>query len=111
MHRLQAVLWALALGLILGADASAQLMPQDSWFLSGTWGSAGSGNGQFSAPRGIAVGATGRVFVADTGNNRIQVFESDGTFVRKWGSTGSGDSQFSSPKALDVTAGGHVRTI
>jgi tripartite motif-containing protein 71 len=36
------------------------------------FGTAGSGNGQFSSPRGLAVNATGTLYIADTGNNRIQ---------------------------------------
>lgn len=43
------------------------------------------GDGQFREPWGIAVGADGRVFVADTWNGRIQVFDSQGKFLRKWG--------------------------
>ena len=50
------------------------------------WGSAGNGDGQFSGPHGIVVDAHGKIFVADTGNNRIQKFASDGTFLMKWGS-------------------------
>lgn len=38
------------------------------------WGSLGSGNGQFNSPRGMAVDSSGNVYVADTGNNRIQKF-------------------------------------
>jgi DNA-binding beta-propeller fold protein YncE len=36
------------------------------------FGSAGSGNGQFSGPRGVAFSASGTLYVADTGNNRVQ---------------------------------------
>ena len=43
------------------------------------------GDGQFREPWGIAVGADGTVFVADTWNGRIQAFESQGNFLRKWG--------------------------
>jgi hypothetical protein len=38
------------------------------------FGSQGSGNGQFSFPNGIAVGSGGNIYVADTDNNRVQVF-------------------------------------
>lgn len=38
------------------------------------WGSYGSGDGQFISPQGIAVDSLGNVYVADTGNHRIQKF-------------------------------------
>ena len=40
------------------------------------WGSFGSGDGQFNEPDGVAIDASGNVYVADTGNNRIQKFDS-----------------------------------
>ena len=48
-------------------------------------GSLEMGDGQFREPWGIAVGTDGTVFVADTWNGRIQVFDSQGNFLRKWG--------------------------
>ncbi len=48
-----------------------------------SWGTAGSGENQFNEPTGIAVGAN-LVFITDAGNNRIQVFNLDGNFVRQW---------------------------
>ena len=42
------------------------------------------------------------MFVADSDNNRIQVFGLDGTFKRKWGVYGTGDGQFDSPTGIDV---------
>jgi DNA-binding beta-propeller fold protein YncE/4-amino-4-deoxy-L-arabinose transferase-like glycosyltransferase len=49
------------------------------------WGSGGSDNGQFSDPTSVAVDpSTNKVFVADPINRRIQVFDSNGTFLTKW---------------------------
>src|SRR5918997_5420294 len=53
------------------------------------WGKFGVSNGGFRSPEGVAVDpSNGNVFVADTANNRIQVFTSNGTFVTKWGKFG-----------------------
>ncbi len=37
------------------------------------FGSHGEGNGQFTAPTGVAVDGNGNIIVADWGNSRIQV--------------------------------------
>lgn len=65
-------------------------------------------DGQFSNPNGIAVDASGNVYVADSRNERIQKFNSNGTFITKWGSTGSLDGQFLSPMGISVDASGNV---
>ena len=63
-----------------------------------TWGSPGSGNGQFNSPSGMDLDFKGHLYVVDSGNNRIQKFNAtDGKFISKWGSSGSGPGQFSSP--------------
>jgi len=46
--------------------------------------------------------------VADTGNNRIQKFNSTGGFLLLWGSAGSGNNQFNSPSAVAVNSTGAV---
>jgi sugar lactone lactonase YvrE len=58
-----------------------------------TWGSTGTGPGEFRAPYGVRLGrdpklGTMRVFVADANNNRIQVFSRDGTYLTQFGSEG-----------------------
>ncbi len=50
------------------------------------FGSGGSGNGQFLNPFGIAVGSGGNIYVADTFNNRVQVFNPNGVFQSTFGS-------------------------
>ena len=49
-----------------------------------SWGSLGSGPGQFDTPHGIAVSPADEIYVADRGNRRIQVFEPDGTYIREF---------------------------
>ncbi len=47
--------------------------------------SIGSSNSQYTGPAGIAVNpSSGSVYVADTGNNRIQQFSNKGTFINTW---------------------------
>jgi peptidylamidoglycolate lyase len=48
------------------------------------WGTKGSGPGQFDLPHGIALGAEGRVYVADRSNARVQVFDGKGQFLTQW---------------------------
>ncbi len=48
------------------------------------WGGSGDGPGQFSQPHGLAMDSRGRLFVADRGNNRIQIFDQDGRFIDQW---------------------------
>jgi hypothetical protein len=46
--------------------------------------SAGRRPGEFNLPHSIAMDSRGRIFVADRGNNRIQIFDSDGKFIDQW---------------------------
>ncbi len=63
-------------------------------------GNVGSGGGQFRTPDGIAIDAAGNVWVADSGNNRIEEFSSEGAFIAAYGSLGSGNGQFQSPESV-----------
>jgi len=48
------------------------------------WGTPGRDKSQFNTPHSLAVDAQGNVYVADRGNRRIQVFTSDGTYLREF---------------------------
>jgi streptogramin lyase len=48
------------------------------------WGKRGKGPGEFDTPHAIAMDSQGRIFVADRGNNRIQIFDQDGRFIDQW---------------------------
>jgi DNA-binding beta-propeller fold protein YncE len=68
------------------------------------WGEQGSGPGQFNDPTGIAI-ANGEVFVADSRNARIQVFDRDGTFKRAFGEPGDSLGQLGRPMNLAIHDG------
>ena len=57
--------------------------------------------GQFFGPRDIATTAN-EIYVVDTGNERVQVFSPDGTFIRSWGGYGSEPSQFIEPVGIAI---------
>jgi len=62
----------------------------------------------FWGPRGIAVDSEGRVFVADTGNKRIVVFDSNGNYLTEFGTGGFDPGQFDEPVAVAVANDGTV---
>ena len=59
-------------------------------------------------PRGIAVDAKGQVFVADTGNKRIVVFDRDGNYVTEFGTGGFDPGQFDEPVGIAISPSGTV---
>ena len=73
-----------------------------------SWGSYGSGDDELDDPHGIVVGIDGTVYVADTDNNRVQVFQSDGTPVDRWDIAGQGCGSFNYPESLAVDSAGNV---
>ena len=60
------------------------------------WGGLGSEPGQFRTPHGLAWDSRGRLFVADRGNKRIQIFDTEGTFLEEW-------NQFSRLSGIFIT--------
>ena len=67
-----------------------------------SFGSGGSGHGQFNLPYGVAIDDDGNILVADGGNNRIQKFSSDGRFIIAVGTQGSGQLQFNEPVGIKI---------
>jgi DNA-binding beta-propeller fold protein YncE len=71
-------------------------------------GGAGPDDGQFDSPAAIAVDASGNVFVADTGNGRIEKFSPTGAFLAGIGTKGSDHGQFSEPSGIAVDRAGNI---
>lgn len=64
-----------------------------------SFGSVGTGNGQFKSPIDAAVDSSGNVWVTDSGNYRVQKFDSNGNYLAQFGSSGTGNGQFSAPNS------------
>ena len=74
-----------------------------------SWGTAGSGNGQFlNGAGGVAVDSAGNVYVTDLGNHRIEKFTSSGSFIMSWGGSGTGNGQFSAPEGIAIDTSDNV---
>ena len=67
-----------------------------------SFGSEGSGQGEFNGPRGVAVDDDGNVLVADTMNNRIQKFTADGKFITAVGRKGKKELEFDYPTGIAI---------
>lgn len=74
-------------------------------------GKKGSEDGEFGWPQGIAVGPGGRVYVSDTMNYRVQVFDRDLNWQRSFGSLGVAPGQFRRPKGIAVDGDGIVYVV
>jgi hypothetical protein len=106
------------LGLII-SNISSNIYAKYDYFLK--WGSSGKGPGEFQVPQGIDVDSLSNVFVADTGNYRIQQFKLANPcpagstqvvpgvcFVIEWGTQGSGKGQFEDPWSVAVDSSMNV---
>lgn len=63
-----------------GAHARISKFDRNGKFIK-SWGSFGAEPGEFDQPHGLAFDSQGRLFVADRGNNRIQIFDQDGNLL------------------------------
>ena len=71
-----------------------------------SWGSYGTAPGQFDVPHNIALNSQGRVYVADRGNARLQIFDEAGQFLTEWQ-----DKSLGRPWAVRISATGNVFII
>jgi DNA-binding beta-propeller fold protein YncE len=81
----------------IGTTNRVAKFDKDGRFIS-HWGSTGTGQGQFNGVKALAIDERGNVYVADVGNKRIQVFDSEGAFKSEFGNIGT-------PIAMCLTRG------
>jgi len=89
-------------------EASSYLDKWTELAASRAIGSMGSAAGQLRSPKGIAVDVAGNLYVADSQNHRIQVFDPGGALLRQWGTQGAGPGQFQEPWGVAVASDGTV---
>ena len=92
---------------VSGVDSVSVLSPNGTKLRS--FGTCGSGPGQFLAPSGVAVDDEGNILVADSENHRIQKFTNDGQFLTSVGTKGTGPLQFGNPR--DVAFNTHNKKV
>jgi DNA-binding beta-propeller fold protein YncE len=71
-------------------------------------GSGGTRDGEFNRPEGIGIAGDDRLFVADSCNHRVQVFDADGKFLSSFGVAGSGPGEMSYPYDVRVDSRGTI---
>jgi DNA-binding beta-propeller fold protein YncE len=99
-----------------GADRIYKLAPDGrtlaAWSAPVARGSSDSGSlsgaMSFRRPLAVATGAAGAIYVADTGNSRIEELDSAGRLVASWGGRGSAPGRFQEPDGIVVDSAGHV---
>jgi DNA-binding beta-propeller fold protein YncE len=80
-----------------GGDTNARVVKfsKDGKYIK-EWGMKGSGPGEFDTLHSLAMDSKGRIFVADRGNNRIQIFNQDGKLLDQW-------KQFGRPSGIYIS--------
>lgn len=87
----------------------SQKLRDNTPFGGGIYGTCGSADGYFDQPHDVSVDSSnGDVYVADTGNNRIQKFDINGNYLLKWGVNGTGNSEFNKPKSVLVDSNSDI---
>jgi len=64
--------------------------------------------GDFGGPQGVAVDQEGNLYVTDTMNDRVEIFDADGNFISTFGKNGDGPGYFARPKGIAIDCDGHV---
>ena len=73
-----------------------------------SFGKKGLGDGMFKDPMGVAVSDRDEILVADNENNQVQVFDSNGTFLRCLGRKGENTGEFNHPVGIAIDKGRNI---
>ncbi len=76
-----------------------------------SFGSQGTGPGQFNYPTNVAVDPGGNIYVTDTMNFRVQILDRRGRPLGGFGRLGDGSGDFSKPKGIALDSEGHIYVV
>ena len=97
-------------GHVLGSPFTVKVQPFQvrpaSYF-----GSTGSSVGMFQSPWGVAVNARDEIAVTDAWNNRVQIFSSDGNYLRQFGRQGNKNGEFSNARGIAFHKNGNIFVV
>ena len=65
-------------------------------------GQRGQAPGEFNLPADIVMGSSGKLYVLDAGNFRVQVIDGEGAFINSWGDAGASLGQFGMPRSISI---------
>lgn len=77
----------------------------------GAWGRKGTGEGEFNLPHSVVIDRTGKVYVADRENARVQVFTAEGKFLTQWRDTGHPYGLYLTPDQRLLVTDGLANTL
>jgi DNA-binding beta-propeller fold protein YncE len=74
------------------------------------WGNFGQAEDAYAlwGPRDVAVDEAGRVYITDTGNKRVVVYDENGVFISEFGGVGFSPGEFDEPVGIDIGPNGNV---
>ena len=92
---------------VSGSPFTVQVKPRQYKPLL-SFGGEGSSAGMFDGPWGVAVNERNEIAVTDRYNNRVQIFSSDGTYLRSFGSMGDQEGEFNEPTGIAYLNNGNI---
>ena len=95
---------------VLGSIVALALVPLSGvaqYTFESKFGSSGTGEGQFDAPRGVAIDNSGQIVITESGNNRVQICSYAGSCTA-FGSFGLLSGEFDRPRGVTVSSSGRI---
>ena len=89
-------------------NSRVQVLTDNTWT---AFGVHGAGIGEFSYPRGVAIDFNNNFYIADTGNRRVQQFDSFHNFRMAFGAPGPSNGQFNSPVDIGIDETGNIYVL